>query len=468
MGFISKYFHNTYFEIKQNLLLYSNAPISTLFLNVLIALDILLISSTFISNHYFGMDVSTSLTFLADDGWCEKGTQSVGVHCFGDYSIMGSVFSTPNPWDFTVGTAWNYPASGMIPALIPHEIGTLFGRYKLGLAIFLLASFISLVIPAIWASRGKPLWIKLLYISAIGFLSIPGLMVLDRGNSIVFAIPILLIFISGFINRNPKFLLFSVVTLTLLKPQFIILIFAFVLLKQWKAFFGAVFGIGILSVGSFLIWSNNFPQNIIQSISNTLQYGSGRSLSELFPSNATLLKFPYAIEVSLRKIFGKNVENSWIDSHQSLAALFILIFVLFSLWICRKFIREVYTAISLVVLASLISPTSWSYYLVFAIPIAAIILRSPIAGLSETNVHGEFDRINQTKSNVLYSLNLFIVVATGLTLSRLLLPLAIPKTQLLWGSVELASSAWFITLIGIILYGFQQRFTAKIQLQNSR
>lgn len=73
----------------------SNYSPSGLLILLVISFDLLFVTSSFVLTQYFGEDVATSITFIAEDGhWsaqpsgkCDLATEGVGVHCFGDYTL---------------------------------------------------------------------------------------------------------------------------------------------------------------------------------------------------------------------------------------------------------------------------------------------------------------------------------------------------------------------------------------------
>ena len=106
--------------------------VGLLILGLVLAVPLMWVSA------YFGVRPDESLSFWANDGWCDVVTQGVGVHCFGDYRVPVAAALSDAPWS-GADAPIPYPAIGMVP----YAIAGLLQKTSLGsdgaLAMYLFA-----------------------------------------------------------------------------------------------------------------------------------------------------------------------------------------------------------------------------------------------------------------------------------------------------------------------------------------
>jgi hypothetical protein len=393
---------------------------SGLLLAGVLLLDAILVLSGVVLDHYFSKDVVTSLTqFPADTHVCEPTTEGLGNHCFADYGFVRLLAPLPNPWDAYNGSYFNYPAAGLLPLLGPYAIGLLSGSLRVGLFVYVALLFAGLSIPAWWASAGKSIGIRILIIGAFGALSAPALMALDRGNSVGFLAPVLLLLFVSLRRANDTGVVVAIVLAVIIKPQFVALFLLFLLMRKWKAGAIALLAVAITNFAAYLFWPADFPSTIPQTLGNIARYGSGVSLFGEFPANVSFAESFHQIELLLRPVFGMTTESTWSDNHQGIFGPVILAALAVALIVLGKRIPIVLAAFMLSAAVSMLTGISWSYYLVFALPIAAVLLRDPLdRAPSRTSWHGFLDASSRDRPQVIATVAL--VVATAATVSRVL------------------------------------------------
>lgn len=370
---------------------FSNLLKADIFLSIVIFLHGLLFVGVLISQNYFGLNSGSALSFVGNDGWCDTSKYGIGTHCFGDFAIMSLPDLAENPWDVNIGIPWNYPAGGMIFSLLFISMGQLFGSPQIGLLLFLVTSVSFLSISAYWASKGSDLLRKLIIILFLGIISIPALNILDRGNSLVLAVPAIFLLLIGVSRDKSLFQIAALIVLALVKPQFVILLVIPLFLGKWKIFGWSAFGVVLSNLSAYLIWPQNFPQTIKQSINNVLQYSNSSELDAVFPANVSFVRGLFLIEQFLNKIFGINAQNSIVMDYKNQIVLLIAATILIWLFFIRNQIPKQLLVIIVLALASLSVPVTWSYYLVFTIPVAAIMVRDPSIDPSSQKINGLLD-----------------------------------------------------------------------------
>jgi hypothetical protein len=417
--------------------------------------------SAFILIHYYNKDVFSSLTYLANDTWCTIGQgQGLGVHCFGDYASVVLSTAQQNPWLAAEGHISNYPASGMLPQWFFGAIGYLFNSHRVGLFLYLIVLAVALTAPAIWASKGKTPTMRMITIGLFGLFATPAIMTLERGNSIGFVVPALLAYLVALRRERYTIVVVATIIASLVKPQFILLVLVLIILRKWKYALITLGGALVANVLAYLVWPRDFPASLFQSADAILNYGGGVSLADQFPSNISLAKGLYWIELWTRFLIGRPNPHSWTAQNPMLASVVVLAVVIVTLIILGRRIPSHIAAIVLMACTSLFVGTSWSYYLVFALPIAAIMLRDPRSGvLDRYRWRGALDDLTGSiPKKIAVGIT---AVAVAATLMQIALPIGatIPGTPpadfaqatVLHTTVDFVPALWLLAVFVILL-----------------
>lgn len=430
------------------------SPSSLLFVSVA-ALGILLVFSSVVAIHYFGKDPVTSLSYIPEDGFCRTDLhEGVGVHCFSDYQFVVPFTSQPNPWDRYEGYLMNYPASGMLPHAFFGVVGRQTGEPNAGLFGYLGLLIAALLVPAFWASRGKSASIRVATLGLFGLLSAPSIMALDRGNSIALVVPAVLAFLVALRRGNDRWAVIAIVLAALVKPQYALLFLVLVAMRKWRRAGMAIAGVIVTNVLAFLVWPRDFPGEIVQAGYNVLRSGSTVPLSDAFPSNVSLSKGLHVVEKVVRHLTGTTDGAYMVDAHALVAGAVTATVICGLILIAGTRIPAYLSGILVVMCVSLVPSTSWSYYLVFALPVAAILLRDPLGAPVRDRWNGVLDKAGGSVGRVVASV--MIVVATAATVSRVLLPVVAvvpgsPRTDILLTSGDLVPVLWILTALVVLV-----------------
>ena len=183
-----------------------------------------------------GEDFNKLLGFRADDGWCVKGVQSIGSHCFGDYAIFDKHFDEGKFWGPDADSATAYPPLSIVPMLAFLYLGRITGSWALGRDLYLLLLAGSLLSPALWVSRRS--WTERgpTSLLIIGLATAPFLVVLDRGNSTGLVVAPLLGAAIAYANERYGRMVIFIVICVLLKPQMILLALLFFFYRKYSYF----------------------------------------------------------------------------------------------------------------------------------------------------------------------------------------------------------------------------------------
>jgi hypothetical protein len=423
----------------------------------------------FVLARYYSVDVLSSVVISVPyDCYLDWGMK-VGRHCFGDYALPVSLGMVPNPWeplplylfpDFKP-VHNNYPAAGMVPQMIFGVLGKWLGVPRLGLFGYLLVLTIAVFTPAVWAARGARGLERVVVFVACGIAAIPAWMVIDRGNSVGFVAPIALVFLVALCRRRWGLVAIMVVLAALVKPQFAVLAVALFAARQWRLGGIAVAGVVVSNIAAFALWPRDFPETIMQSIRNTVGYASGGSRAAVVASpnvsfGKGLLVIPDGIKA---RETGGTIPDDFLAGPRSLIGYAVLALVIVSVLALGRRIPPVMVGIVLLATASLFPALSNFYYVVFVLPIAALVARDP-DGPPGTGI---FDR-PEVVGGRRRAVGVCVSAAAALCIAQIALPsppqqvgdIAGPmgvdtRTLVVTSTLALAPVLWLITCAAIIV-----------------
>ncbi len=348
---------------------------------------ILLASAVSAATGYFltqcySVDVLSSLLYPPGDCWSDWG-MNIGRHCFSDYATMVTAGIQPNPWDYSFFLPPSYqpvtfggPAAGWIPHLLFGLPAHWLGVPRLGLIGYLVALTVAVMSPAIWAAGGAHGLERVVVFATLGPAAIPAWAVIDRGNSAGFVVPIALVFFVALRRQRWGLVTIMVVLAALVKPQFAVLAVALLAARQWRLGGIALGGIAISNLAAFLLWPRDFPKTIGQSIDNIVKFNSsfgGLGSTQNVSFGRALLLIPDTLKASQT---GK-IPDGFLAGPRSLIGFAVLVVVVVAVLALGRRIPPVMVGIVLLATATLFPSFAAFYYLVFVLPIAALVVRDP-------------------------------------------------------------------------------------------
>lgn len=399
----------------------------------------------YILTQYFSVDVLSSLICPPDDCY---GIWHGQRHCFSDYATPVTVGARPNPWNPPI-LPNPYPAAAMVPYLIFAGPAAAAGVPRLGLVAYLIVLTTAVFTPAMWAARGARGLERLVVFAACGVAAVPAWLVVDRGNAAGFLAPIGLVFLIALRRQRWELVAFMAILATLVKPQFVVLVVALFAARRWRAGATAVAGILVTSLAAYLLWPRDFPDTIGQSIQRMLEHGVFDA--RVGEDNVSFGKGVFTIpDVIKAHETGGKIPDGFLVAPRGLIGYAILIVFVVSLLVLGRRVQPVMVGVALLATAALFPPLSVRYYLVFAVPVAAIVARDPgsRAGL------GIFEGLRGGGDHRRVAVGVCVSVATALTLAQVVLP--IPRTQVPWGAnVDdstrvIAPILWLVVCVVII------------------
>lgn len=416
----------------------------------------------FVMTQYYSIDVLSSvLAHPYSDCFLDWG-MSIGRHCFSDYTIVVGYGMRSNPWEVDMTYLEtnpllvynNYPAAGMIPHMLFGLVGASISAPILGMAGYLVALTVAVLTPAIWAARGAIGLERILVFIACGSVAIPAWAVVDRGNSVGFIAPVALLFLIALCKQSWGLAAIAVVMAALVKPQFIVLALVLFAVRQWRMGGLAIAGALVANIAAYLLWPQNFPQTIAQSMRSVGGYGSGDALVE--PSNVSFARGILLVPDMLVFLAnGGKLSGDFLAVPRSVIGYMVLIVIVVAVLALGRRMPPVMAGILLLTAASLFPAVSNRYYLVFVLPIAAVIVRDPLG----PRASGIFDRL-ASLSDRRRAVGICVSLAAALTIAQVALPhppIPVPlpgdagTTLMVFSTAMMAPILWLIACAVIIV-----------------
>lgn len=441
----------------------------TLMLGAILVLTTVTAVLLFVFMQYFSVNLLSSYVTLGSDcgalNIVDPDAPRLGQHCFGDYAIVVATAEHANPWQpVTVTRSWfsfesysNYPAAGMLPHRVFALIGQSVGAPALGMFAYLLALTAAVLAPAVWAARGARGLESVVVFVALGVLAVPVWTVIDRGNSAGFVVPVGLGFLLSLLHQRWGAVAVMVMLAALIKPQFVLLIVALFAARQWRWGGIALAGVAVSNLAAYLIWPRDFPSTIRQSLNAVGGYGSdfGGLAAGYNSSFAKALLFvPDSIVAAMH---GGVVPEDFLAGARPVIGYGILLVVVAAALALGRRVPPVMVGIVLFATASLAPGLSLRYYLVFALPIAALIARDP-DGPAGTGLFDRFRALGDDRRVV----GVCVSLAAAVSLAHIALPHPATLTAYLDGSAAatkllgpstamLVALAWLVVIAAILV-----------------
>jgi hypothetical protein len=420
----------------------------TLMVGTVLLVSAVSAAMTYILTQYYGVDALSSLIFFPEDCWGDWHMQ-IGRHCFSDYAMVVPAVLQPNPWEgyplFPPHPRMGiqYPAAAMLPHLLFGLLGKWFGAPLLGLIGYLVVLSIAVLSPAVWAARGARGLERVVIFVALGAAAVPAWMVIDRGNSTGFVVPIALVFLIALCRRRWGLVTIMVVLAALVKPQFAVLAVALFAARQWRWGGIALAGIAVSNFAAYFAWPRAFPETIETSIHHF------RSLNDSNPMlfdirNVSFGKALLLIPDNVKALqTGGTLPDGFLLGPRLMIGYVVLLVVVASVLVLGRRMPAVMVGVLLLVTATFTPPLTLFYYLVCVLPVAALLARDPDgppgAGLFDRfAAHGDRRR----------AVGICLSVAAAFTIAQFVLPG--PTTNIVIkgiGMRTLASTTTYLTPI---------------------
>ena len=333
---------------------------SRTFLAVAGALAIISIVGSWIGNHYLTVRVSEVLSAEPLELCKYPGDQGIGTHCFLDY--------------YEGEFADNYPPASkwIFQPFVAIEKVT--GSALTALYVWLIASALALLAPLWWATRRQPTLRWPVLVLAVASSAFAG--PLDRGNSVAFVVPFLLLFAVGTLRAVPSLAITGIVGAAIIKPQYAVLLIVPVVLGRWREFLRSLIGIGVIQSVGFALGDAGFIEEARQFVRASLNRSTEYAVFD--SSNVSFSQTLHDIARLTQGWLGWGTRLT--DFEYANRNVIVLVVLLVSLAVARVAAHQrrndLVVIIGLVV-ASLCVGTTYYYYQCYVLVVAALIIRDP-------------------------------------------------------------------------------------------
>ena len=319
-------------------------------------------AAVLILGSYYGQPITQALSYEVDDLNCDTEVQGVGRHCFSDYQLPNIYLDEPNLWE-----EMQYSPTALIPHIFANETSKIFGE-RVILVIYLTLLAGALMTPSFLVSknvtRNSRRFIPMLL---IGVATIPFIFTVDRGNSVGFVVPLLVVFAFRLREEPDWTVTAAIIGAAAIRPQFALLAIGLIAFGQLRQFATTAVGSVLINVAPFLLVRGNIKENITNWFANILDYQEYSSFNKIYPVKLSIAQTLFNIFDVTNNQGGKEfVEQQ--TSMISIAALLTICVLVFT------FRTKMSPPLAIVI--SLISPTlltssSFGYYSIFVLVIAA-------------------------------------------------------------------------------------------------
>jgi hypothetical protein len=325
-----------------------------------------------VAGSYFGLDTFYSRSFLGADTWCDPSLQGLGVHCWGDYYSLTLAF-TLNPESPYLGeypTA--YAPAGLLFIQAFNQVGLFLGQPAMGLVLYL-GLMISTISWSIWKGTfGLKLENRIVLFATLTLFAPPVLIVLDRGNTVGFLLPLLVWYFQALREGRNSHLVITVALMSIIKPHFGVMVLALFISGKVLVGIKTALIVAFVNILPFIIiWGNEFLTFMNQWLVVFFGYQGYSSPSNPFPTNISFSQSILIIATGLNN-FGLadfTLILSWVENNYGLIGFTVGLLLLLLVSAFRRVLTETQISILIVSCISLLSGTTYTYYAIFVIPV---------------------------------------------------------------------------------------------------
>ena len=327
--------------------------------------------SSFITS-YFSIDLTSSLSFKVDDGWCGNNDNRIGIgkHCFGDYYFNFRYFESESPYDNSFTSLHTYPPV----AMFVFKLFVLLTQTSLGSQFVLILYLGFLVFPMGFLVLKLFRFNLAVKVLLICLTSMPMIAGLDRGNIILITIPFLFLFGKNYLLKNPTAPMYLIPAI-LIKPQFALILLLYLNSLEIKILIRSLLVTISTLVLSFLLFPNLFFENIKNWLSALLLAQDYNKEALHYPINLSginLLALPFKFLNSIEK--GSVVDVSIDDQISLIASVSFILLALIAFSIVKSHHFRFERLVLAFLLPILVPSASFSYYAVLFIPLFLLVI----------------------------------------------------------------------------------------------
>jgi hypothetical protein len=267
-------------------------------------------------------------------------------------------------------------------------------------------------------------------------------MTIDRGNSVGFILPFLMMFTVGIFYGNNLFAVIGILGAFSFRPQFALLGLILVVCRLYKHAFVTIFSGATIFFGSFLF----IPLSYSDSLNSWLE--NLKMFSRKYDHGG-----PFPVNLSAKTSFGGIFEGS--NYFLISGVLLFLVLLVFSVFHTTD--QKGRMLIAILTLPCLVPSLSFGYYSIFVLVIAAMIFTEPEFLEPTTTTGNSSNSRRQIKTRVAYNYLLITVVA--ISLAPIPFVREVGRNSI---ALESFSTLWTIVLIATLAQQIVEYYNAKV------
>ncbi len=331
--------------------------------------------SNWILSSYFKIDVPGTLMYKGDDGWCRPNIEGIGVHCFGDFNERLSP-SQFDEWKVYPNSLETTPIGPFLTSLA--NLAASLTSPRLTLILFYILAIGILTYPIVNASKSWYWPIRLLGVGLFGLASYPMLVLLDRLNYLIFAVPVLYILFKKMLVGNIESYMIPILILTAIKPQFGILSLIYLFRKKYVLFIRALL-MQFLTLFTLIVGAGlGDLRRLYEYVKILGGYGAFIwDVTTLNPPNAAFTKILYLFVSEINFLLQSSISLTGEVSNLILTLVggITMLVLLYFLKLRSSSLADLEMSICLIVIGLLgFGNYVATYYLIFTIPVIGIFL----------------------------------------------------------------------------------------------
>jgi len=373
---------------------------------------------------YYDQPITQALSFKVSD--MERFDSGLGAHSFGDFQDNRYALPTSDYPDIWTNSDLAHPPTALIPNYFAKLIQLQFG-VQVALYCFLIALATCTSIPAIFASRQmRKKNDSLLTLLLLSIFAQPLIITFDRGNTVGFAVPFLLLFAFGIRDDRANLTVVGLVGAFAIRPQYALIGIALIALRRFRTAVISSVSAAVIFFGSFLFLPGTYAENFESWRKNLVNYSDYSGRGNVFPVNISLgTAFDYFL-------YGQNYYRMVLVLTTTCLAIFF--------FFRSKKTLTLLLIVSLI-LSALIPKTSFAYYSTFVLVIAALIISDRNFLVDESHAESRFSYAK--------FYNYLLIVVVAISLAPIPFVREVGRNSI---ALESFSTMWAIVLIATLVY----------------
>jgi hypothetical protein len=360
---------------------------------------------TLFLSSYFLTPITSVLSFPVEDGHCSQRFKGFGLHCFGDYYFS---LTFANKDAYSDGLQ-QYPPIAIIIFRFFNAINNIAPGTLLSLGLYYFIGIaVSIIVIFRYFDFKKGLRIAALIVS-----STPFVILVDRGNILLFVFPLLFLFLKAYERPLDKISVLWLVLAALIKPQLLLFSLLYLKDRRFIDFLKSIIAYILSTFLAFTFFAGGILTNLHLWIKGITAYQELSPEASHHPVNLSAANTIASIWKVFETIKAREIVNVQMSTiFTSIVSLSVLIVLVLS-FVFLKSSLSLFDSAVLVVLTLILFPsTTYSYYLGLIYPL--ILFYFSMSNQSQKSI--VLDKNSVSRLNLYKYSTMFILIPLGIPL----------------------------------------------------